>query len=362
MSGEKVKPSPAVVTGSHPAPDNVTPLPSSNGDTPEKGADKSKGGTTGPFSLDLLSFKDLENIPDLEWHIDGFVPKGGLTMIYGPPKSGKSFVVMSLILALDHGERWLGHPVVDRCRSLYVALEGRSGLKMRSESWHEHFGHDVEAGGSLIQTGRINLAEHEHRDAIIAAVIENDIQLVAIDTLAKATPGLDENSAKDMGLVIDSAMRIQQETGATVILVHHTGHGDTHRGRGHSSLPGAVDSSIMVKAGRVTGELLKDGGSPLPIDFKLEPVGQSVVAVPRSSSSPDEDPDPEGTREDLEKLRKALEDEGQPLSKNALYRRVGGNRSRITGSIDLWVLRGYLTKTTKDQTQFIGLPGQSVDE
>jgi len=352
MSGEKVKAIPAVVTGADPAPDNVEHLPISKGDT------------SGPFLLDLLSFKDLENIPDLEWHIDGFVPKGGLTMIYGPPKSGKSFVVMSLILALDHGERWLGHPIVDRCRSLYVALEGRSGLKMRSEAWHKHFGHDVEAGGSLIQTGRINLAAHEQRDAIIAAVIEHDIELVAIDTLAKATPGLDENSAKDMGLVIDSAMRIQQETGATVILVHHTGHGDTHRGRGHSSLPGAVDSSIMVKAGRVTGELLKDGGSPLPIDFKLEPVGQSVVALPMSSSSPDgdKDPDPEGVREDLEKLREALEDEGRPLSKNALCRRVGGNKSRLTGSIDLWVQRGYLTKTMKDQTQFIGLPGESVDE
>ena len=85
MSGDEVP------TGTSPPPDNVVSLPPSG------------------FSLDLLSFKGLETIPDLEWLIEGWIPKGGLTMIYGPPKSGKSFVVMALVLALDHGERWLGH-------------------------------------------------------------------------------------------------------------------------------------------------------------------------------------------------------------------------------------------------------------
>ena len=343
-----------VTTGTDPAPNNVvdldvkpaTPLPQAG------------------FELDLLSFKGLETIPDLEWVIEGWIPKGGLTMIYGPPKSGKSFIVMSLVLALDHGERWLGHPVVDRCRSLYVALEGRSGLKMRSEAWHEHFGHDVEAGQSLIQTGRVNLAEYEHTNAIIEAVIANDIEVVIFDTLARATAGMEENSAKDMGRVIGEADRIREETGASVILVHHTGHGDTHRGRGTSALPGAVDSAIMVKAGKVSGELQKDSEAPEPIMFKLEPVAQSVVALPMSSRALDGDSSAreDGLIDDLEKIRDVLEDEGRPMSKSALCRRIGGNRSRIIGSIDVYVERGFLTKTTKDRAHFIGLPGQSVAE
>jgi len=311
------------------------------------------------FALDLLSFKGLESIPDLEWVIDGWIPKGGLTMIFGPPKSGKSFIVMALVLALDHGERWLGHPVVDRCRSLYVALEGRSGLKIRSEAWHEHFGHDVEAGQSLIQTGRVNLAEYEHTDAIIEAVIENDIEVVIFDTLARATAGIEENSAKDMGRVIGEADRIREETGATVILVHHTGHGDTHRGRGTSALPGAVDSAIMVKAGRVSAELLKDSETPEPVLFKLEPVAKSVVALPMSSRAlnGDSDAGEDGLRDDLEKIRDVLEGEGRAVSKNAVYRQIGGNRQRIIGSIDVWVERGFLTKTTEGRSQLIGLPG-----
>ena len=310
------------------------------------------------FALDLLSFKDLETIPDLEWVIEEWIPKGGLTMIYGPPKSGKSFIVMALVLALDHGERWLGHPVVARCRSLYVALEGRSGLKIRSEAWHEHFGHDIEAGQSLIQTGRVNLAEYEHTDAIIEAVIENDIEVVIFDTLARATAGIEENSAKDMGRVIGEADRIRDETGATVILVHHTGHGDTHRGRGTSALPGAVDSAIMVKAGRVSAELLKDSETPEPVLFKLEPVAKSVVSLPMSSRAlnGDSNAGEDGLRDDLQKIRDVLESEGRAVSKNAVYRQIGGNRQRIIGSIDVWVERGFLTKTTEGRSQFIGLP------
>jgi len=338
-----------VPTGTSPPPDNVVDLD----------VKPAKAG----FELDLLSFKDLEQIPDLEWHIEGFVPKGGLTMIYGPPKSGKSFVVMSLVLALDHGERWLGHPVVDRCRSLYVALEGRSGLKMRSEAWHEHFGHDVEAGQSLIQTGRVNLAEYEHTDAIIDAVIENDIEVVIFDTLARATAGMEENSAKDMGRVIGEADRIREATGASVILVHHTGHGDTHRGRGTSALPGAVDSAIMVKAGKVSGELQKDSEAPEPIMFKLEPVAQSVVALPMSSRALDGDSDdPEGLREDLDKIRSVLEAEGKPMSKSALARQIGANRTRIFWSIDVWVERGFLSKIVEGRSHRIGLHGYSTDE
>ena len=182
---------------------------------------------------------------------------------------------------------------------------------------------------------------------------------VIIDTLAKATSGMDENSAKDMGRIIDQTRRIQEETGATVILVHHTGHSDTNRERGSSSLAGAVDSSILVKNGKMSAPLVKDGSTPEPVHFKLKPAGQSVVAlpVPIRALDSDDDAHEEGLQDDLEKIRNVLEDEGQPMSKNAIYRQIGGNRQRIIGSIDVWVERGFLTKTTEGRSQFIGLPG-----
>ncbi|MCA1646651.1 MAG: helicase RepA family protein [Chloroflexi bacterium] len=43
------------------------------------------------------------------------------------------------------------------------------------------------------------------------------------DTLARGMVGVDENSAQDMGLFIQTADRIRQATGATVVVLHHHG-------------------------------------------------------------------------------------------------------------------------------------------
>jgi hypothetical protein len=50
-----------------------------------------------------------------------------------------------------------------------------------------------------------------------------------------------------MGLVIEGARRIISETGAAVILIHHTAKDETKGMRGHSSLLGACDVVLMVK-------------------------------------------------------------------------------------------------------------------
>ena len=71
----------------------------------------------------------------------------------------------------------------------------------------------------------------------------------------------------------------------------------------------------------------------------------------------DDDVHEEGLQDDLEKIRNVLEDEGHPMPKNAIHRQIGGNRQRIIGSINVWVERGLLTKTTEGRSQLIGLPG-----
>ena len=59
--------------------------------------------------------------------------------------------------------------------------------------------------------------------------------------------GRDENSSVDMGKAIAGARRIIAETGASVILVHHSAKDSTRGMRGHSSLLGASDVVIEVK-------------------------------------------------------------------------------------------------------------------
>jgi hypothetical protein len=76
------------------------------------------------------------------------------------------------------------------------------------------------------------------------------VGLIIFDTFASTFVGGDENSAKDMGLYLSNARRIQQDTGATVLIVHHSGKpssdGKAKLERGSSALRAAVDTMIEM--------------------------------------------------------------------------------------------------------------------
>ena len=70
--------------------------------------------------------------------------------------------------------------------------------------------------------------------------------VLAIDTLNRAAPGMDENDSKSMGEAIGALKAIQAALGGLVLLVHHTGKDATKGLRGHSSLHAALDAAIEV--------------------------------------------------------------------------------------------------------------------
>ena len=98
--------------------------------------------------------------------------------------------------------------------------------------------------------------------------------MIVLDTLNASTPGMDENSSRDMGMAIAAAKRIQAQCGGLVILIHHSGK-DVSKGlRGHSSLHGALDTLIEVdrQEDRRTWTLKKskDGADGEQHEFMLE--------------------------------------------------------------------------------------------
>jgi hypothetical protein len=67
-----------------------------------------------------------------------------------------------------------------------------------------------------------------------------------VDTLAQASAGGNENSGEDMGEVLAACRRIHKETGAMVLLVHHSGKDQTKGERGWSGMRAGMDCSIEV--------------------------------------------------------------------------------------------------------------------
>jgi hypothetical protein len=109
--------------------------------------------------------------------------------------------------------------------------------------------------------------------------------LIVIDTLAQVTPGANENASEDLGKALDQCAGIHRATGATVLLVHHSGKDASKGARGWSGVRAAADAELEVErgAGRVLRTTKqKDGDDNGEWGFELEVVNIGV----------DEDGDP----------------------------------------------------------------------
>ena len=103
---------------------------------------------------------------------------------------------------------------------------------------------------------------------------ESDIRLVVIDTVSRALAGGNENCSEDMGALVQNVLRIQEGTGAHVLLTHHVPH-DQNRTRGHGALLAACDTTLRIEGGDLrtaTVEKTNDGAEGQRVAFAIESV------------------------------------------------------------------------------------------
>lgn len=218
----------------------------------------------------LLSGQDLAQITSTRWIVKGLIPSEGLVALYGPSGSGKSFLAFDLAAALARGAAWFGmkvkvSPVV------YVALEGEGGYKNRLAAWEQAHKEAVSQNLKFILQP-FKLTDPGDVEEIASVVPKHSV--VIIDTLNRAAPTTDENSSKEMGILLEASKALQAKINGLVILVAHTGKDATRGLRGHSSLFAALDGAIEVtksndnRAWEIAKA--KDGVDGLKYPFKLK--------------------------------------------------------------------------------------------
>ena len=222
----------------------------------------------------LLTGDNLCNLPAFQWRIKGVLPSRGIAAMFGPSGSGKSFLVLDMLHSLAFGSDWFGHKV-KQCSVTYMALEGEAGVAGRIKAYLSRHGSipgDIRYAAQpfqLLDADDVN----ELAEAILA-VGTGDV--VVLDTLSRATPGLDENASKDMGLIVAAAKTLQEKIGGLLLLIHHTGKDATKGMRGHSSLYAALDCAIEVKRNGDNHEWViaksKDGKDGASHPFNLDDV------------------------------------------------------------------------------------------
>lgn len=243
-----------------------------------------------PSRWRFLSIDELEALPPPRWLIPGMLTEGSLAAIYGAPESGKSFLAVDMAMAIASGLDWHGREVMPG-GALYIAAEGAPGLGKRVRAWKlEHSAQEKHFGFALMRDD-INFAPEKDTEvqAFTKAVVSElgqSLRLIIIDTLNQTAAGADENSAKDMGRYIASMKKLRDTTGATVVVIHHSGK-DINKGmRGSTALLGAMDTTIEVERDKdghsikVSVQKQKDSDKEIPMRFRFEKVADSLVLRP----------------------------------------------------------------------------------
>jgi AAA domain len=226
-------------------------------------------------------------LPPLEPLVEGLLFVPGESVLYSPPKLAKTFMALDLTFSVATGQPFMGRDV-RQGPVVFVAAEGVGGLGVRIQAWHDYHARLVAHSDQVtFLTRAVNLTDPASVDALCSFVAEREAILTVIDTLHRCATGADENSARDMGRIIESIDAVRDATGGHVGTLHHAGK-DLSRGmRGSSSLLGAVDTVIELSGDgdaircEVTDQ--KDAEPARPWWCHLEEVGASAVVVQASN-------------------------------------------------------------------------------
>ena len=241
---------------------------------------------------DYFDFVDedyLMNMPPIEWAVgqgdDGLITAHGLSMIYGPPGSGKSFISLDMALCQAHGIDWQGIET-KQGDVLYIAGEGVGGLGKRVKAWKSTHGLGTSGHFHMLPLA-VNMRDQAEVEKLIRSIdrLGRKWTAVYIDTLARAMLGADENSSTETGLVISAADAIRNHVQCAVVFVHHSGKAVERGSRGSSAILGAVDTSVVVSKDEsyitMRVEKQKDAEPMSDITLEMTPIasisGSSVV-------------------------------------------------------------------------------------
>lgn len=199
----------------------------------------------------------------VDWLVKGYIPSKSFGVVYGQSGSYKSFQVLDWACSIASGIDWMGRKVKSGL-VYYIAAEGAVAFHKRVKGWCDvHLeGEDIP---NLQTIGSApDLTDNGQVSEVIEVILANaellgvPVRMVVIDTLARCFGGHDENSASDMGAFVVSCDRIKEATGATVVVVHHSGKDETKGARGSSALRAACDFEYCIKR--------NDGGNSYDMD------------------------------------------------------------------------------------------------
>jgi hypothetical protein len=239
------------------------------------------------LSLGEFVTHQLPQVPDLLGH--GVICQGSLVSLVGRAKLGKTWVVTHLgltvaglephFLSADIPVRQHGPVLFFNCEVAEAVFQRRLQLLLTEA---EKRGLDTRAARRqffpVTVRGLLRLDRKVGEEAVLKLADQTKPVLIILDPIGPLH-GWDENSADEMGRLLNLLLALCQKTGAAIVFVHHApksmeGREEIHYGRGSSVFGDRVDSALSLVPSGEQGE-----GSRLKLSFILRngPPRESLI-------------------------------------------------------------------------------------
>jgi len=279
-----------------------------------------------------------EEVEPIKYLVTPIIPAGTVGMIVAKGSSLKTWMLLSLAIAVANGLPWLGAYPVEQGKALIVDFEeGRHTLQRRAHLLGKlaspELGH--------MNFPRAQLDDIEFWKKLARIIHTRGIKVVCIDSFAAGTPGLDENDRRAADPLI-LAGRIAEELGVTIIILHHgkKGEGGDERDqvRGNGALYAGLDWCFTLvpqdeDRKRMLVRCVKPCG-PRPADFR--------IALSETGLSLDSAVDHKAEYAAMEKRIIAELEKGPVETLHRLERALGVGSGKLTDEIKALELRGAI--------------------
>ena len=241
-------------------------------------------------AVGINDFLNLE-IPAREMLLAPILPERCLAMLYAPRGLGKSWLALSMGLAVGSGTPLLRWSVPRQRNVLYVDGEmPLVSLQERLKAISVPFGTDTPNDGFRILAadqidGGINLSSEEGQRSLEPLLA--DVDLLILDNLSTLCAATSE-SASDAWVPIQNWLLKLRRREIAVLLVHHAGTNGRQRGTSRREDP--LDTVIALRRPEdyspeqgarfeIHFEKLRnrvDGGGAVPFEASVENVGEGI--------------------------------------------------------------------------------------
>ncbi|WEV84098.1 RecA-like DNA recombinase [Mycobacterium phage Muddy] len=222
------------------------------------------------------------NAPEPEWLYDQFIPKGGCGFISGIPKSMKTWLAMDLAISSALGKEYLSYECEQPINVLYVQREDpttmvRSRHNVIASTKHPKYSLDRPQreleqypGALYVETMlAVDLSDEGWQTWLSDVIQESQLSLVIVDTLTRAAPGVDLDSASTVtGDLLNPMKEIARQENCALVFVHHNTKAQAN-GRAAQNMAGSGQIHAWADFGIYVTEK-RENGPTIELDFTHE--------------------------------------------------------------------------------------------